>query len=116
MTSLQALAESWLQEAHRLRERYALHELAQLSEAHALELKEALKEGKDELLRPADAAAISGYSPRRLRELEAEGQLQNHGRKGAPLYRAGDLPRKVSPDDGFDAAATARWIAGGGGR
>jgi hypothetical protein len=42
--------------------------------------------------------------------LEAEGRLENHGKKGAPRYRRADLPTKPRSDDGFDVAAEARRL------
>lgn len=103
--NLLALLTSWRDEAHRLRDRYARLDLAALCEAHATELEEAVHAGEEELLSPAEAAKESLYSTRRLRELEAEGKLENHGRKGAPLYKRGDLPRRRAKGDagGFDA-------------
>ena len=61
-----------------------------------------------------EAASASGYSKRRLREFEAEGRLHNHGRKGSPLFRSGDLPRRTRAKSGFDAAAKASQILSGG--
>lgn len=114
MTSLSDLVDSWLREAERLRRRYKLEELARLSEVHAEELAQAIRLGEDELLPPDEAARASGYSKRRLRELEADGRLLNHGRKGAPLYRSGELPRRTRAEDAFDATAEASRILSGG--
>ena len=71
----------------------------------AAELEAALQAAEDELLPPAESSSESGLSKRRLRELEAEGKLENHGKKGAPLYKRGDLPRRRAKGDagGFDA-------------
>ncbi len=103
--TLTDLSRSWREEGARLRNRYARLDLAALCEAHAEELEAALQAAEDELRSPAEAEAESGYSRRRLRELEAEGKLENHGRKGAPLYKRGDLPRRRGKGDagGFDA-------------
>ena len=72
----------------------------------ASERETALQAAEDALLPPAEASTESGLSKRRLRELEAEGKLENHGRKGAPRYRRGDLPsrraRRGSDASGFD--------------
>ena len=75
---------------------------------HGMEVRGAVRSQDSELRGPAEAEAASGYSRRRLRELETEGKLANHGRKGAPRYRRGDLPTK--PDGGYDAAAEARRL------
>ncbi len=102
--NLLALPTGWRDEAHRLRDRYARPDLAALCEAHAAELEEALHAAEEELLPPAKAAKES-LSKRRLRELEAEGKLENHGRKGAPLDRRGDLPMRAKgrgDASGFD--------------
>ncbi len=71
----------------------------------AAELETALQAAEDELLPPAESSTESGLSKRRLRELEAEGKLENHGRKGAPLYKRGDLPMRAKgrgDASGFD--------------
>ena len=70
----------------------------------AAELEAALQATADELLPPAESSTASGLSKRRLRELEAEGKLKNYGRRGRPLYRAADLPRRLRGGDasGFD--------------
>ena len=75
----------------------------------AIELDAAQHEAEAELLPPAESSMASGYSPRRLRELDAAGRLKNHGRKGAPLYRRGDLPSKTKPTraTGYDVQADA---------
>ena len=115
MTSIESLLRSWREEARRLRERYGEEALATLTETHVKELLEVVQAGEDELLPPADATASSGYSARRLRELVAQGRLPNRGRKGAPLYRRGDLPRRVRSAERFDPMAEVRRIVGGGG-
>ena len=78
----------------------------------ASELEEALQAAEDTLLPPAEASNESNLSKRRLRELEAEGKLKNHGRKGAPLYKRGDLPRRRAKGDagGFDAESHVAGI------
>ncbi len=80
----------------------------------ASELEAALQAAEEELLPPAESSAESGLSRRRLRELEAEGKLENHGRKGAPLYKRGDLPRRRAKGDagGFDAESHVASIVG----
>lgn len=82
----------------------------------ASELEEALQAEEDEFLPPAESSAASGYSRRRLRELSAAGKLENVGRKGAPLYRRGDLPMRAKgrgDAGGFDASSHVAEIVGG---
>ena len=109
MKALHELADRWEAEAVTL-EHYHDARGAATARLHATELREAVKSHSDELLSPPEAEAASGYSRRRLRELEADGKLTNHGRKGSPLYRRRDLPTKRRADDGFDAAAEARRL------
>jgi hypothetical protein len=80
----------------------------------ASELEEELRAAEEEFLSPAESSAESGLSKRRLRELEAEGKLENHGRKGAPLYKRVDLPRRRAKGDagGFDAESHVAGIVG----
>ncbi len=106
MKAFHQLAERWEAEAVTL-ERYHDARGAATARLHAMELREAVRAQADQLLSPAEAEAASGYSRRRLRELEAEGKLENCGKKGAPRYRRGDLPTKPRADDGFDAVAEA---------
>lgn len=103
------LADRWEVEAETL-DRYHDERGAAAARLHAAELREACRAHQRELLTPDEAAEVSGYSKRRLRELDAEGKLPNHGAKGSPRYRRGDLPTKVRPNDGFDAAAAARSL------
>ena len=112
--TLTDLSRSWREEGGRLRDRYARLDLAALCEAHADELEAALKAEEEELLPPAESSAESDLSKRRLRELEAEGKLKNYGRKGAPLYRRGDLPRRRAEGagGGFDAESHVASIVG----
>lgn len=79
---------------------------------HAQQLEEALRAQANELLTPNEAERASGYSKRRLRELEAEGKLRNHGRKGSPRFRRSELPRKAvaARAPGFDPVAEAMAI------
>ena len=94
---------------------YGQKAAAKVAELHAMQLREALRAASDESLTLAEAAAESGYSKRRLRELVPEGSVPNAGRKGAPRIRRGDLPRKAkAASDGFDAGAEARAIMGAG--
>lgn len=104
------LADSWREEADRLRERYGADRLARLSEVHARELEKLLNLGLDEELTLAEAAEVSGYSKSHLRHLVSDGEIPNAGRKGRPRIRRADLPVKhgephrsarAESDDGF---------------
>ena len=111
---LACLADKWEADATKLRE-YGQESAARVAELHAHQLREALRAAADESLTLAEAAAESGYSKRRLRELVSEGSVPNAGRKGAPRIRRGDLPRKAKATaNGFDAGAEARSIMGAG--
>ena len=48
-------------------------------------------------LRRVQAAEESGYTPDHISRLIAEKRIKNVGRKGKPLVRRGDLPRKLKP-------------------
>ena len=109
MKALHQLADRWEAEAETL-EHYHDARGAATARLHATELREVVKAQAGELLSPSEAEEASGYSRRRLRELEADGRLKNHGRKGAPRYRRSDLPTKPRADDRFDAAAEARRL------
>ena len=109
MKALLDLAKQWEAEAETLA-RYSDERGAAMARLHVTELREAVRSHDKQLLGPAEAEAASGYSRRRLRELEAEGKLENHGRKGAPRYRRGDLPTRPRSDDRFDAVAEARRL------
>lgn len=86
--------------------------------AAASELEEALLARADELLTLADAAAVSGYSARRLRELIADGTIPQAGRKHAPRIRRADLPVRPgatstsSVPAGYDLEEDAAELAG----
>ena len=89
--------------------------VAQAFRRAAEELGEALREAADVELTLSEAARESGYSPRRIRELVAEGRLVNCGRKHAPRIRRADLPRKPRPNgDGgrYDVDADAASLLG----
>lgn len=118
MNAVERLAETWREDAGRLRT-YGDARGAELMETLAGQLKAALEEARAEVLTLAQAAQESGYSERRLRELVAEGKVLNVGEKGRPRFRRGDLPLKPgreAQDAGYDAAADARAILGRLGR
>lgn len=81
------------------------------------ELASALRSSSAEELTLAEASAESNYSPRRLREMLAEGTIPNAGRKGAPRVRRGDLPRRPArAPTGYDAESDARQLLAEGRR
>lgn len=94
---LQSLIDRWVSEAHILRTRYADQRLAALTEAHASELADALKQRDAEALCLADASRESGYSIPHLRHLISTGEIPNVGRRGRPRISRGSLPQKQSP-------------------
>ena len=115
MNTLLKLASRWKEEADLLRG-YGAEEAATATEKHAREVIGAVKRAEDEALTLTEAAAESGFSKRRLRELVSLGEIPNMGRKGAPRIRRADLPRKAKvASNGFDPGAEARFIVGAGG-
>jgi hypothetical protein len=79
----------------------------------AAELEAELRDRANEGLTLEQASAESGYAVDSLRHMVRDGKLANAGRRGAPLVRRGDLPRRPSlststynPDD--DALSIAR--------
>ena len=108
------LCDQWETDARLLLE-YGQESAAKIAELHAHQLREALRVVCDQSLTLAEAAAESGYSKRRLRELVSEGTVPNAGRKGAPRIRRRDLPRMAKDaSKGFDASAEVRAIMGAG--
>jgi hypothetical protein len=105
---LDQLTARWREEAAMFR-RYGAEQQAAACDLHADELENAIRSAAEERLTLAEAAAASGYSPRRLRELVAAGEIPNAGRKGAPRLRRSDLPRKAAgrPVGTYDATADA---------
>lgn len=61
------------------------------------EMEQFLSERDEELLTLSQAEQQSGYSYEHLRKLVASGVVPNHGRKGSPLIRRSELPRKPAP-------------------
>jgi hypothetical protein len=109
-----ALAAEWRSRAAELR-RYGAEPQAVTLEAAAAELDAVLAEAADAELTLAEAAAESGYSDRRLRELLADGTIPQAGRRGAPRIRRADLPRRARPAvsaDGYDPTEDARRLMG----
>ncbi len=78
-------------------------------------VREARDRERAQLVNLADAALISGFSTRHLRNLIRDGHLTDHGQRHAPRLRVGDLPRKPatsSGSDGWDPRAAAAKAVG----
>lgn len=105
-----ALAQKWREEAARLR-RYNAVVQADLLATVADELEASLREEAEELLSLQQAATESGYSSRQLSRLAASGALPASGRKNAPRFRRGDLPRKAPPSRTAGPISTVRGIS-----
>lgn len=91
---MSALAARWREEAAILRRRKAT-DLAELLEDCATELEAEERERALEALTLEQAVSESGYTYSALQKMLAEGELPNAGKKGKPLVRRGDLPRKA---------------------
>jgi len=114
------LPELWRTDAEVLRG-YGDTRGAEILERVAGQLETAIREGEREELNLTEAAEVSGYSKRRLRELVADGTIPNQGRKGSPRLLRGDLPTKPRSGRGkgsYSPSDDARAILGrvGGGR
>lgn len=91
------LADHWLEEADRYAADGAIVPADRLLKRVAGELTAAWQEWCAEELDTAQAAAESGYSETRLRELVREGSIPDNrqpGSCGSILIRRSDLPRK----------------------
>ncbi|MBW3628047.1 MAG: hypothetical protein KY464_02005 [Gemmatimonadetes bacterium] len=111
MDALRALGTRWRDLAAELRA-HGCEPAAVAYDRAAAELDGELRAARSEALTPTEAARESGYSERRLRELEQQGRLQNVGRKGAPRYLRRELPRKAkrSTDGTYDPVADAKAL------
>lgn len=109
LTAFRTLVKRWEEEAALLRRRGAPRQ-ADALESAAEELEDQLRSWTLEPLTIAKAAAESGYSERRLRELLSEGTLPNAGKAGGPRIHRKDLPAKPGSDgptlDVADGAAS----------
>ena len=95
------LLDRWRAEVEILRRRGAQSQADVLASC-AVELEEFERARAFEALPLAQASAESGFSYSALQKMLADNELPNVGRKGKPLVRRGDLPRKArrgtSPD------------------
>ena len=111
---LRTLADRWRNRAMEFRA-HACEPAACAYERAADELQVELRAAQAEVLTLSEAAAESGYSERRLREMVSTGRVTNAGRKGAPRIRRADLPRKASKSQligGYDPATDAQSLIG----
>ena len=98
MNALDALINRLRDDAEVLH-RYGDARGAQMCRTFADELEGVSRDAGDELVSLQQAADESGYSAEHLGRLIRDGKLQNRGRKGSPLLRRGDLPRKTKGCD-----------------
>jgi hypothetical protein len=105
------LASQWEKDAQLLAQ-YGSPQQAELLRHCAQRLFEAINGEKDVFLTVTMAAQMSGYSPDHLGRLVREGKLTSYGRKGKPMLRLGDLPKKPAVVRGnsrkYDVDADAR--------
>jgi hypothetical protein len=96
--SLQALASAWRDDAKTLRA-YGDERGATTAESHAAQLERTLQEWEEEPLPIATAAAESGYSAYRLRELARQEKIRAHREGGEWRIVRRDLPiRPTQPE------------------
>ena len=95
MDDHEPLPELFRNKADHLR-RYAPEVAAAWEDAATL-VEEWDRERAQEELTRDEAAKESGYTPDHISRLIAEKRIKNVGRKGKPLVRRGDLPRKPKP-------------------
>jgi hypothetical protein len=110
------LPQSWRERAAELR-RYGADAQACTLEHAAAELEAVEREHEGKLLSIEEAAQESGYSEEHLRRLVREGAVPNAGRRGKPLIRLKDLPRKppmltkAGTQIAYDPIADARSLS-----
>jgi hypothetical protein len=111
---LSELVASWISTAITL-EQYGASSTAVILRRCAEDVERASQQNDDRLVGLREAADLTGYSADHLGRLVSKGQIANRGRKGKPLVREGDLPRRVSRLDSrtktkYDAATDARAL------
>ena len=108
--SIVTLVTAWRTEAERL-DRFAAAGAATAFRDAALQLESALRAEEGELLTLAESALVSGHSVDHLRHLVSAGTIANAGRKGKPMIRRADLPKKATRTlSGYDVDADARHL------
>ena len=111
------LPEQWRRRASEL-DAYAPPAARAFREA-AGELELALRAQDQAILTVPEAARISGFAQRTLRERISSGALENLGQKGSPRVRRSDLPRKARSKatlSRYDPADDARTLLAGADR
>lgn len=117
MERLQAALTELRSKAFELREVFGDEARARSIEWAAETIEAAIRLEYEEVLSLRSASRRSGYSIDHLSRLLRSGKIPNHGRWGAPLIRAADLPiratRRVVPPDpsGYDPVADARTLS-----
>ena len=114
------LASQWEKDA-KLLAQYGSPQQAELLRDCSKKLFETIKREQEVLLTLAVAAQLCGYTSDHLGKLIKAGKLPNHGRKGSPKVRLGDLPKKARAvvtgnSTMYDAVADARSILSRGRR
>lgn len=107
-----ALVTAWRRQAEEAKALGATVCQATLLEKCAREVESACARNKERLLSLGEAAHESGYSVDHFGRLIRNGRIPNAGRKGKPLIRECDLPRRPAMDrtlsELYDASADAR--------
>ena len=93
--AIATLPGCWRERAAELRA-YGAEPQALALERAAAELEDAIRAERDELLSLDTAARASGFNADHLRRLVRSGKLPAQRRGRRLLFRAGDLPRRVS--------------------
>jgi len=119
-TDFGGLQKCWLEMAQMF-DRYDATSHATVLRECAKDLEHVMKSAADRSLSLTEASHLSGYSTDHLGRLVREGRIPNVGRKGKPLLREGDLPRRVSkvdtsPKAKYDPATDARNLRSRGRR
>ncbi len=116
MDPFQRIVDRWLEQAERYAADGAMVRADRLLRRVAGELTAGWQEWQSEELPTAQAAAESGYSEARLRELVREGAIPDNrppGSSGPILIRRSDLPRKPGPPAPSAVDDLAERILGG---
>jgi hypothetical protein len=115
-TPLDELPASWRARATELRRWAAADGAASALERAAEELEQRLAQEAGQLLNVAQAAALTGRHRDTIGGAISAGRLTNHGRKGGPRVRRGELlrvfPLSEVAGDEYDPVADARSILG----
>jgi len=113
-SDLGELQKYWLELAQTFGRYGGTIQATMLSEC-AADLERTMKAVDERLLSLSEASVASGYSTDHLGRLIRENKIRNHGRRGKPLLREGDLPHRASrvdasPQARYDPGADARAL------